>query len=125
MKVLGVIANELEKIGIPYDFMRWKSTPQYPYWVGEYSEIPTDNEEGYKEFTMMLTGTTNGDSWLALEEQKNNIESHFPSVCGLRTTTDTGSVTIFYENAFPIDTGDANLKRIQVNLCVKEWKGSI
>lgn len=125
MNVLGIIAKELEKIGIPYDFMRWKSTHQYPYWVGEYSEMPTDNEEGYKEFTMMLTGTTNGDSWLALEEQKNKIESHFPSVCGLRTITDTGSVAIFYENAFPIDTGDANLKRIQVNLSVREWKGSI
>lgn len=125
MKMLGIIANELEKIGIPYSFMRWNTVAQYPYWVGEYAESPTENEDGYKEYTMMLTGTTNGDSWSALEEQKNTIESHFPMVYGLRTTTDNGSVAIFYQQAFPIDTGDANLKRIQVNLLVKEWKGSI
>lgn len=125
MTALAIIAKELDKIGIPYSFMRWNTEASYPYWVGEYQETTTENEDGYKEYTMMLTGTTNADSWLSLEEQKNTIESHFPPVYGLRTTTENGSVAIFYQHAFPIDTGDANLKRIQVNLLVKEWKGSI
>lgn len=125
MSMLGVISEELNRIGIPYSFMRWNGVVEYPYWIGEYTENPTDTEEGCKEYTMILTGTTKADSWMPLETQKSKIESHFPSVCGLRIHTDNGSVAIFYESAYPIDTGDAELKRIQVNLLVKHWKGSI
>lgn len=121
MSVLGIISNELNSIGVPYEFMRWTGEVQYPYFIGEYSEVPTVTEDGYKETTILLTGTTKG-SWLELEQFRSKIEKHFHPICGLRCSTDDGVVAIHYDNSIPVPTGDADLKRIQINLQVKEWR---
>lgn len=123
MSVLGIIAKELHNIGVPYEFMDWTASVVDTYFIGEYSETSTSAEDGYKESTMMVTGTTIG-SWMDLEQYREKIERHFPSVYGLRMATDTGTVVIFYENSFPVDTGEANLKRIQINLKVMEWRNT-
>lgn len=120
--ILGTLATELNSIGVPYEYMRWTSVVEYPYWVGELTEVATINEDGYKEYTAMVTGTTKG-SWLELEETRAKIEDHFPSVYGFRTQMDEGTVVIFYENSFPVPTGEADLKRMQINLRIMQWKG--
>ena len=119
---LGMVNTELKQIGVPYAFMRWTSDDKSIYWVGEYSEISTDTEDGYEEGTLMLTGTTK-DLWAVLMEHRKKIKDHFPKIGGLRNYTDDGTVVIFYDQSMPIPTGDANLKRIQVNLHIKMWKG--
>lgn len=124
MSVLGIINTELHGMDVPYEFMQWTSHVTYPYWVGEYSEVPVITEDGYKESTVILTGTTKG-SWLELEQTRAMIEKHFHPICGLQKSTEDGVVVIFYENSFPVPTGEADLKRIQVNLRIKEWKGMI
>ena len=121
MSVLGVIKTEMDSLGVPYEFMRWTSAVTYPYWVGESSESPTMSEDGSKETTLILTGTTKG-SWLELEQTRANLENHFHPIYGLRKSTDDGVVVIFYENSFTVQTGEADLKRIQVNLKIKEWR---
>lgn len=121
---LGFIGSELESIGIPYEYMEFKSdiNPLLSYWVGEYSETPPDSEDGEHESQFILTGTTKG-SWLDLETQKELIEDLFPSDIGKTAILDNGTgIAIFFGNAFPIENGDAFLKRLQVNLTVKEWK---
>ena len=121
--VLGVIQKELNTIAIPYEFMRWKSkTIPNRYWVGEYMETSTFTEDGYEEITLILTGTTK-ELWEVLMQDRVKIKNHFPNINGLRISTDNGSVVIYYENSFPVPTGDENLKRIQVNLRIKTWKG--
>ena len=120
--ILGIIKDELKNIGVPYEFMRWTSNVQYPYWVGEISETPTDTEDGAKEYTLLLTGTTKG-LWMGLLEHREKIEDHFPTTSGLRISTEDGAVVIFYSNALPVPTGEADLKRYQVNLQIKAWKG--
>lgn len=122
MTALGIIKNEMDSMDVPYEFMGWTSTVTYPYWVGEYSEVPTVTEDGYKETSLILTGTTKG-SWLELEQTRAMIEKRFRF--GVNYSTDEGAVAIFYENSFPVPTGEADLKRIQINLQVKEWKGMI
>ena len=122
MSVLGIITEELNSIGVPYEYIRWTSAVQYPYFVGELSEMTIVTEDGAKEYTLLLTGTTR-ESWLELEQFRAKIEKHFPPVYGLRKTTDTGAVVIMYENSFPVPTGEADLKRIQINIQIKEWKG--
>lgn len=121
--VLGIATNEMNIIDVPYEFMRWTSNiiPDR-YWVGEYTETATDTEDGYEEGTLILTGTTS-NLWSVLMQDREKIKDHFPTISGLRLTTDTGVVVIFYENSFPVPTGEANLKRIQVNLKIKAWKG--
>lgn len=122
ISILGIIKDELKSIDVPYEYMRWTSAPPDTYFIGEYSETPTDTEDGYEEYTMLLTGTTVG-SWLELENYKSKIKNHFPKIEGLRKSTSEGAVVLFYENSFPVDTGEANLKRIQINLKIKQWKG--
>jgi hypothetical protein len=119
--VLNIVSTELHGIGVPYEFMQWTSAVEYPYFVGEYSEEPVDTEDGYKSSTILLTGTTKG-KWLELEQYRAKIENHFAAVGGLRKSTDNGTVVIFYANSFPVPTGEADLKRIQINLQVKEWR---
>lgn len=119
---LGIANNELNKIDVPYEFMMWTSPVEDRYWVGEYTETPTDTEDGAEEGTLILTGTTKG-LWAVLMQDVEKIKDHFPSVGGFRTATDKGVVVIFYEHSFPVPTGDANLKRLQVNLTIKSWKG--
>lgn len=119
--VLNILNRELASLGIPYEFMQWTAPVTYPYFVGEYSEFATETEDGFKETSFILTGTTKG-SWLELEQMKAKIEGHFPAAGGLRSLTPTGTVTVFYENSFPVRTGEADLKRIQINLRVKEWR---
>ena len=121
MSVLGIINEELNSIGVPYEFMEWTDPVQYPYWVGEYSDTPTVTEDGFKESTVILTGTTKG-TWLELEQTRAKIEKHFHPICGLSRSTEDGTVVIYYGNSFPVPTGEADLKRIQINLEVKEWK---
>ena len=120
--ILGILATELNKIGVPYEYMRWTSSVQYPYWIGEVTEVATDSEDGYKEYTAIVTGTADG-SWLELENDRKKIEDHFPSVYGFRASTDKETMVIFYENSFPVPTGESDLKRMQINLRIKHWKG--
>lgn len=120
--ILATINSELNKIGVPYEFMMWTSPVEDRYWVGEFSETPTDTEDGCEEMTGLLTGTTSG-TWESLLQDITKIKDHFPSVGGLRVSTPRGTVVIFYDNSFPVPTGEANLKRIQVNLNIKSWKG--
>ena len=43
-------------------------------------------------------------------------------VGGRVVTTESGSVVaIFYANSFDVPTGDAELKKMQINLMIKEW----
>lgn len=119
---LCVTNTELKNIDVPYAFMRWTSPVEDRYWVGEYTETPTDTEDGYEEGTLILTGTTKG-LWSVLMDDRAKIKDHFPMIGGLRVPTDDGVVVIFYDGSFPVPTGEADLKRIQVNLQIKAWKG--
>lgn len=119
---LGIANEKLHKIGVPYEFMRWTSSVEDRYWVGEYTETPSNTEDGYEEGTLILTGTTK-DYWAVLMQDRANIKDQFPSASGLRVPTANGVVVFFYDNSFPVDTGEADLKRIQINIHIKMWKG--
>lgn len=119
---LGIAKNELHSIDIPYEFMRWTSSVEDRYWVGEYMETITYTEDGYEEGTLILTGTTKS-SWAVLMQDRAKIKDQFPKEGGLRTSADNGVVVFFYDNSTLIETGDADLKRIQINIHIKMWKG--
>ena len=122
MNALGILAQEIQGLHIPYEFMRWTGGMEYPYFTGEYSEVATLTEDGHKEYTVMVNGFTRG-SWLELEQAREAIERHFPTAGGFRAQSDDGSVAIYYSNSFPVPTDEAELKRIQITLDVHEWKG--
>lgn len=120
-KGLNIISEAMEALGLNYAFMEWTGKPKYPYFVGEYQEITPTNETGMQETTFLLTGFSR-DSWLALEDAKESIRDYFNKVSGKTVIAEDGSaVAIFYANSFVLPTGDAELKKIQINLDVKEW----
>lgn len=120
-EVLGFISSKLEEIGIDYEFAEWTSDPvPEPYFVGEYSESPAMDESGLQETTFILTGTAR--TWILLEQTKAKIEKLFSKVTGLTAILENHSgIAIFYDASFIVPTGDAELKRIQINLLIKEW----
>lgn len=118
---LKIISDAMESLGLNYDFMEWTGKPKYPYFIGEYQEITPTNESGMQESTFLLTGFSR-ESWPALEDAKEAIRDYFNKVSGKTVIAEDGTaVAIFYANSFVLPTGDAELKKIQINLDVKEW----
>ena len=121
VEALNVISRSMKSLKLNYAFVEWKGLPCYPYWIGEYQEVESSSEDGLQETTFILTGFTRG-SWLDLENQKAIIENYFTKE-GHTTITDSGSgVVVMYENSLVIPTGDPQLKKLQINLSIKEWK---
>lgn len=125
IEVLKIIKNTMHSLGLQYDFGEYKGDAEgqivYPYFVGEYMETESTTEDGLQETTFILTGFSRGD-WDTLEEAKEKIEKHF-SLSGRVGITSSGSaVAIFYAHSLIVPTGDAELKSIQINLSIKEWK---
>lgn len=120
---LKTIADAMSALGLEYAFGVYAGDPVvYPYFVGEYTETEPMTEDGLQNTTFLLTGFHRG-TWLELEQAKERIENYFNRVSGKTVITDSGSgVAIFYANTLIVPTGDAELKRIQINLQVKEWK---
>ena len=117
--VLNYMKNELEALGINYQFGEWTTDPvPDPYFIGEYTEpdSTTKEEDGYQEITFMLTGTSR--TWIALEEAKETIERNIFKTAIL---SNGNGIAVFYSGSLTIPTDDAELKRIQINLTIKEW----
>ena len=119
---LTIINKAMDTLGLEYGFVRYNKKPVvYPYWVGEYQEEPPVSESGHSTSSFLLTGFHRG-AWEDLETQKERIENYFNKVSGKTVMAEDGSaVAIFYSNSQIVPTGDAELKRIQINLDVHEW----
>lgn len=126
MTALKVINEQMEILEIPYEFNEWTSEPiPKMYFVGEeYREDEIENEDGASTASMILTGFHRG-KYIALEEAKEKIKQHFHPVDGWRSPTDSGVIAVFFNDAFSIPSGEANLTKIQITLKIKEWKGEL
>ena len=120
---LRIISDSMESIGLNYAFMEWIGAPEDFYWIGEYQESEPMFEDGMQESTFILTGFARGITALAdLESAKQKIKEHFHPIGGKKVIADDGSaVAIFYASGFHIRMDDGEVKKIQVNLDVKEW----
>ena len=121
-EALKAIQSGMAALGLNYAFGRWEDDPVYPYFVGEYQESPAVSEDGLQEATFNLTGYTRG-SWLELETAKEQMENYFNRISGKTVIAASGTaVAIFYERSLVIPTLDAELKKMEINLLIKEWK---
>ena len=124
MDKLGFILKHLTDIAIPYEFGEWNSDIVYPYYTGEITEEPPTTEDGAEQSTLILNGFHRG-KFIDLERDKKKIKKLFNPTYGLRGETDSGAIAVFFDGSFYIPTGEADLKRIQINLKIKEWKGDL
>ena len=120
--VLQFMNAQMDSLAIPYEFGEWTSAVSYPYTVGECTEVPVMVEDGSEEHSFILTVFHRGQ-YMALEEIKEKLKKHFHPVHGLRAAVEGGTIAAFYGGAFYIPTGEADLKKLQVNLTIKTWKG--
>ena len=120
---LKIIYDAMRSLGLNYDFPEWDGHPPDCYFTGEYSEVPTQNEDGQTETSFLLNGFAKGkEGWLELEDAKEKIAAYFGKVGGHTVITDSGSaVAVFYSHSLVVPTGNNILKRIEVNLTIKEW----
>lgn len=123
--VLNIISEAMDSLGLNYAFMEYNvadnEKPPEMYFTGEYQEVATYSEDGMKETQFILNGFCRG-SFIELENAKEEIEGYFNKVSGKTVIADNGSaVAVFYANSLVIPTGDAELKRMQINLTIKEW----
>lgn len=119
-KTLKLINEVMKENHIPYAFMEWKEKLSYPYFVGNYSEVVSLNEDGETESTFTLTGFSR-NSFFELMEYVTKIKDMFPAEGMVKAASGYG-VAIFYETAFPIPSEDEDLERVQINLSIKEWR---
>lgn len=119
---LEYMNSMFESLGIPYEFMQWNS-PNVPntYWVGEYIEAESLNEDGMEESTFILTGTTN-QNFLVLESVKQTIKQHLGNE-GKTAILDSGSgVAVLYVGSQNLPSVEDGVHRLQVTLKIKEWR---
>lgn len=122
MEKLKFIKEQMNVISVPYEFGEWTSAVKYPYSVGEITEEPTTTEDGAEESTLLLTVWHRG-KFIDLERIKAKIKKHFGSIYGCRGSTGSGSIAVFFDGSFYVPSGEEDLKKMQINLKIKEWKG--
>lgn len=121
---LKSIKTAMSAMNLNYGFITYESKPiVYPYFVGEYTETEGFTEDGLQESTFMLTGFSRGQgAWSALETAKQTIENYFGSQGTVFRDDDGTTVVIMYAYSFPVPKDEDDLKSIQINLTIKEWK---
>lgn len=117
-EVLAWMDTLLSGLGINYQYGVWSTRPvPFPYFVGEMDEDLIESEDGMQQCTFMLTGT--GRSLLELERVKNKIKK----LNDTRAILENGSgVALFYDGAYSVPIDEADMRRMQVNLQIKEWR---
>ena len=118
--VRKIIADAMESLGLNYAYLEWLDDPVDMYFTGEYQEGEAVDESGQVPISFILTGFSRVGIE-ALEEAKETIKKHFDKVSGMVIADKESAVAIFYAGSFPVRTMDAELKKIQVNLNIKEW----
>lgn len=121
IEAMNYISEQLEAAGINYEFGQWSSDPvPNPYFVGEYSEESSNTEDGQQNTVLMLTGTSL--QAFLLEQAKETIKQLFPNVGGKTAILPNGNgIAVFYDYSLNVPIDDPELKRIQINVLVKEW----
>jgi len=119
---LSIINTSLQNLNIEYSFGSYSKNPiVYPYFVGEYTEVEVLSEDGLQETTFMITGFSRS-SWMDLETVKDKIANFFDPNGKTFMAADGSGIVIMYTNTIMVPKEDPELKSIQINLTIKEWK---
>lgn len=118
MKCLGIIGEELRKMGINAEFEEWTGKIPESYWVYTYIENENNFETGCKSGILILDGFTRKCISL-LETEKEKIIQHFAD---FRKIVEKTTVYLGSADGQLIDTYDKELKRIQININFNEWR---
>lgn len=113
IKVLTLINDLMDEMNISYTFDNWDADLELPHFVGEISEVPTNDEDGCNEYSFILTGFAKSYTYLfAVAEQ---LKSKF------KTSEIIDGIVFKYDNTITMSNDTDDLKQIQITLKIKEW----
>lgn len=112
------LINELD---INYHYERNNSTEIiYPYWVGEVLSTSQTYEDRSENITIKLVGTSQG-SYTELLTEYDKIKNYFKQT--RKQHFDNGVVVFNLAGTNPhIPTGEADLKRVEINIDAILWE---
>lgn len=120
-EALGYINRCMEKIRIFYQYLYWSEDLTNNFWVGEYIESETMDEDGKLQSVFILTGTST-NSMISLEAEKEKIRSYFGKYGKTDILPNGSGIAVSYASSVPIRTDEEGIYRLQVNLNVTEWR---
>lgn len=119
-KLLELIYNELVNVlGLNYEYMEYTGELKYPYMTGEHYTNYYDIDTGRLEGELLLEVWNRGKE-IDLIQIHDKIQNHFKMLIKYQDGT---GFCIAYKNKQATRTGDMDLKKIQVYLETKIWKG--
>lgn len=122
-KILNLIKEKMKEIGLDYHFQENRNSKIiYPYFVGELVPIEGQAEDGMQEYSFILSGFDRTESYMRLFECAGKVEQEFP-MTGYAILNGNQCIAIWANKPKVIQTGNAELKKIEQNLMVKTWKG--
>lgn len=113
IKVLTLMNNLMDEMGLPYTFDRWDAELELPHFIGEVSEVPTLDEDGENEYSFILTGFAMNYGYLLGVADK--FKKRF------KTSEIIDGIVVKYNSTIIISGERDELKQVQVNFTIKEW----
>ena len=119
IEVLKALKNEFKGLDIPYSYDDWETDVVLPYFVGELSEVTTNNEDGKREFSFTLTGE-DMDSYTNLYRVVEILKNTYKQ--SKKIKLDDGLMVMIYNRTFNVPVEAERVKRTQTEFTIYLWE---
>ena len=119
IEVLKALKNEFKALDIPYSYDDWETDVVLPYFVGDLSEVTTNNEDGKREFSFTLTGE-DMDSYTNLYRVVEILKNTYKQ--SKKITLDDGLMIMIYNRTFNVPVEAERVKRTQTEFTIYLWE---
>ena len=119
IEVLKALKNEFKALDIPYSYDEWETDVVLPYFVGDLSEVTTNNEDGKREFSFTLTGE-DMDSYTNLYRVVEILKNTYKQ--SKKIKLDDGLMVMIYNRTFNVPVEVERVKRTQTEFTIYLWE---
>lgn len=119
IEVLKALKNEFKRLNIPYSYDEWGKDVELPYFIGELSEITTNDEDGKREFSFILTGE-DIDTYTNLYRVTEILKKEYKQ--SKKIKLDTGLMVMTYNRTFNVPVDGERVKRTQTEFTLYVWE---
>ena len=119
IEVLKALKNEFKALDIPYSYDDWETDVVLPYFVGELSEVTTNNEDGKREFSFTLTGE-DMDTYTNLYRVTEILKNTYKQ--SKKIKLDNGLMVMIYNRTFNVPVDGERVKRVETEFTIYLWE---
>ena len=119
IEVLKALKNEFKALDVPYSYDDWETDVVLPYFVGDLSEVTTNNEDGKREFSFTLTGE-DMDSYTNLYRVVEILKNTYKQ--SKKIKLDDGLMVMIYNRTFNVPVEAERVKRTQTEFTLYVWE---